>query len=665
MEPLVFRQWSNKKYAVLCTFHRVIRIATLSLSCMLVIGRPAAAQADTTAPRLFYDLEEVEATGEQEAALYSPYLRQVLIIQQDQLLPAPSRSLADLLDDYPGIDIRTRGVRGIQSDLSIQGGSFDQSQVLLNGMEITDPQTGHFSMDIPLDLSAVKRIELLKGPSSKRYGPGAYSGALNLVTRPADTLHVSAGITYGSYNTYSGDATMQLPVGKSKNMLSVSSSGTDGYTSNTDATSHVAWFQSAMQAGPLKSDLFLGWNSRKFGALAFYTPLYPDQYEETRGIFAGLKIRQARKKNGLSGSIHWRRHFDHFLLFRDNPSAYENLHRTDLLSVSLGRSFRSQLGVTNLHTRFVHDRILSTTLGDPQAELIPVRKSDRFYDHAGSRNRFSLSADHQVQWNRLYLSAGVLLQAGIRDMLEPGIYPGIDIAYEISPGTDLFVSLNRSMRLPTYTDLYYDGPQNMGNAELKPEKAVTAESGISMEGRWYRINLSLFYRKGTETIDWIWRDSIWQTSNLTELDTYGGETTILFKPVVRLFNKKIVDHARISYAYTGLSKSSDTYISNYALDNLKHKAVAGIRLRMPRKIYLELNTSWQDRNGYYLYYRDPSATPYEKAYDPFWLIDINAGISLEKITLFVNITNLTNTAYRDIGSVPMPGRWVMAGISIR
>lgn len=664
MEPVVFRRWSNKGHAVLSTFHKVIRIATLSLTYTLVQGQTLSAQTDTTTPQIFYDLEEVEAIGEKAAELYAPALRQLLIISQENIAPAPSRSLGELLDHHPGIDIRTRGPHGIQADLNIQGGSFDQSQVLFNGLEITDPQTGHFSLDLPVNLSATKRIEVLKGPSAKRYGPGAYTGAVNIITRPDDSLHFTANASYGSFQTWDAGATLHLPVGETKNLLSLSSASTDGYTQNTDATKHDIFFHNQAVTGKVKSDILLGWNSKQFGALAFYTPRYPDQYEETQTVFAALKLGAAKDEKGFSGSIHWRRHYDHFTLFRENPSAYENFHRSDLLGVNLGRKFYSSLGVTNIHTRWIHDRMLSTTLGEPIARPVPAGNNG-VYNHFAYRNRWSLMADHQLQVGKLYISAGLLLQAGIRDLLSPGIYPGLDVSYLLSPRLQVFASANRSMRLPTYTDLYYEGPRNRGNPDLRPEKAVTIESGINFKTETIRTDIALFYRNGTETIDWIWRDSVWVTSNLTKLDTYGGETTLEYIPGNPGPISSLLHSIRISYAYTGINKSSDAFVSNYALDNLRHKAIFNLRLSLPWNIYVDLMVRWQDRNGSFLYYESPDAMPYERDYEPFWLADLHTGIRLNRFTLFVNVTNIWNTPYRDIGSVVMPGRWIMTGIEFR
>ena len=671
MEPIVFKHWSNKGYAILRTFHRVVRIATLSMAYSLLQLQPVLAQADTLSPKMFFELEEVETVGEQEADLYSPLLRQLQLISHDQLKAVSSRSVATMLGYYPGIDIRSRGANGIQSDLSIQGGSFDQSLVLLNGIDMSDPQTGHFNLDLPIQLSQVHQAEILKGPASKKQGLNAYSGAIHLVTRPADSLGMHGEVSAGQFNTRNAAAMVHLPAGKTKNLLAASYAGSDGYRENTDYRNGSLFLHAAREGDRLNSDLMLGWNRKSFGANAFYTPRFPEQYEETGTWLAALKVETANPSFRLFGHAYWRRHLDHFMLFRSDPAVYENYHRTDATGIVAGAKISSTAGLSSFRAELRDERIHSTNLGEETGRPVKIGGTrDRYYDRFRSRSRLSLAADHHLQLDRLYLGAGMLLHAMTTQPSGAGIYPGADLSYLLTDELSVFASVNRSMRLPTYTDLYYEGPQNRGNPGLLPEKATTVESGLKYRSDWLRADMALFFRKGEETIDWIWTDSIWQTRNLTELNTYGGETSVQVTPANFGHGSagpalRAISHIRVAYSYTELSKASDAHISNYALDNLKHKFIFDLGVQLPAGVYLDGKLLWHDRNGSYLHYETAQSVPYETPYEPYWLIDIQAGIRLNRIILFIEATNLLNAAYRDIGSVVMPGRWLMAGIKYR
>ena len=84
------------------------------------------------------------------------------------------------LEQTSSVDIRTRGT-GAQSDISIRGGSFEQTAVMINGIPLTDPQTGHHAFNIPVSIYAIDRIEVYPGGASGLFGPKAFSGAVNLV----------------------------------------------------------------------------------------------------------------------------------------------------------------------------------------------------------------------------------------------------------------------------------------------------------------------------------------------------------------------------------------------------------------------------------------------------------------------------------------------------
>ena len=665
MEPIVFKRWSNKKYAVMNTLHKVIRIGTLSLVYNLLTCLPLIAQTDTAAPVMFYDLEAVETVGEQEADLELSLMRQLTVINNFSENRSV-QSLAGILDHQPGIDIRTRGVLGIQSDINIQGGSFDQSLVLLNGIPISNPHTGHFSLDLPVHPSASRQLEILKGSATKKYGAGAYAGAVNLVTQPADSLEVRTNTSFGQYQTYNLNSAIHLPSKNTKTLLTASLTGSDGYTYNTDLHKKNLYLHSVTRKKQWHSDIMLGWNKSVFGANAFYSPKYPDQYEETGTRFAALKFTKTKNTTRFFTHLAWKRHLDHYLLIRHNPAVYENHHRSDAANIAAGTRISTTRGVTTARLQIRHESILSSTLGDPLPVPINIGKNDSaFYTHAKNRNLLSLSAGHHMQLNRLHINAGLLLHTHITNPAQTSIYPGIDLGYMLKEKLSLFGSVNRSMRLPTFTELYYEGPLNRGSPHLLPEKAVTAEGGFKYNTHGVQAGAALFYRKGKQVIDWMWSDSTWVTANLDGLDTYGGECSLILSADRWPQAPGLFSQLHITYSYIAIDKPNDSYISNYALDNLKHKFTAGLNLSLPYNVYLENKVMWQDRNGSYLHYETPASSPVEKAYDPFWLLDVQAGIRLNQLTVFMNISNALNTTYRDIGSVVMPGRWITAGISFR
>src|SRR6056297_3148203 len=185
---VIFQKWQRKNYSVFNTLHRVVNIGKLCFTYILImLTSPNYAQTDTLTISKNIDIDEIIVTSKRSPVVYSKLSRIVNSLSEEGINDMPAGNLEDALTHLPGLDIKQRGPEGVQADLSIRGGSFDQNLVMLNGINMNDPQTGHFALNLPVDFSAVDKIEILKGSGSRIFGPNAYSGILNIITRPADT----------------------------------------------------------------------------------------------------------------------------------------------------------------------------------------------------------------------------------------------------------------------------------------------------------------------------------------------------------------------------------------------------------------------------------------------------------------------------------------------
>ena len=97
-------------------------------------------------------------------------------------------SIDELLKNIPSIELQSKGDFGVQSDITMRGTTFSQTLVLLDGMRVNDPLTGHFSMYIPINPSEIHQIEIIRGGNSSIYGPDAVGGLAALAARHAGEL---------------------------------------------------------------------------------------------------------------------------------------------------------------------------------------------------------------------------------------------------------------------------------------------------------------------------------------------------------------------------------------------------------------------------------------------------------------------------------------------
>lgn len=121
---LLFKQWSRKKFAILCSLGKIIRIGVLCVSYSLVNHLPiAVAQPDSITKQVITQIQQVEVTGFRNQDAFSQTSRIITVIQKEDIEKAGIQNLQDLLEYTSNIDIRQRGLLGVQSDMSIRGGS--------------------------------------------------------------------------------------------------------------------------------------------------------------------------------------------------------------------------------------------------------------------------------------------------------------------------------------------------------------------------------------------------------------------------------------------------------------------------------------------------------------------------------------------------------------
>jgi len=342
--------------------------------------------------------------------IYSELGRVVHSIDKKQIQAMPVSSIDQLLETITGIDIRNRGIGGTQADISIRGGSFDQVLVLLNGVNITDPQTGHHNLNIPVDLADVERIELLQGTSARLLGPNAFSGALNIVTTSKTGNKVNARITAGSFNTFSQSVSASKGTEKLSLFASASRNTSEGYRDNTDYKTINAFAHAqyrTKKAGEF--GLQLAAQDKDFGANSFYGLAYPNQFEHTETQFAAFDWNLQLSKLKLSAQAYNRTHYDRFELYRDMIGAAieyknHNYHLTNTTGAKVLGALNTNIGKFSLTFEHRREHILSTVLGDTLKNPIENSHEDSiFFIKSKTRNISNAAFDYSIFLNQLYV----------------------------------------------------------------------------------------------------------------------------------------------------------------------------------------------------------------------------------------------------------------------
>ncbi|OYX27445.1 MAG: TonB-dependent receptor [Flavobacteriales bacterium 32-35-8] len=586
------------------------------------------AQTEQNTPQDTTALGEVTVTSSRIKLPFKENSRTISIISSVEIKNSAATNLADLLQQEAGIDIRRRGTAGMQADLYIRGGSFDQTLLLIDGIKMDDAQTGHHTMNAALPIEVIERIEIIKGPAARVFGQNAFTGAINIVTKKVTENNVSANLETGSYNQLNASVTTASNLENSSHIVHVSRLTSDGYRYNTDYDNSNYFIKSTFNKKGQAIDMITNFSERKFGANGFYaSPSAINQYEETQNSLIGFSTQFTSEKWQITPRIYWKRNQDEYVFNRLNPPAYRNLHITDKIGAEVNTSYTSSLGVTGFGVDMSKIYLRSNNLGD--------------------RNRFmtTLFIEHQFKLanNQLDITPGVAVT--YFSDFKFHAFPGIDIGYRLNDNLKAYGNLGYTYRIPTYTDLYYTDPTTTGDPNLKPEEALSQEIGIKYFTPMFTASAAIFNRDASKLIDFV-KDNeadLWQATNIRDLNTKGFEINMSYYFKINTFNQNL------SLGYTFLEdevKALNVNFSRYAINSLKHQFTSRLSTQLFKNV---------SQNIIYKHAERTSGDSYN-----VW--DASIIISLKQFEITATASNIFNADYYETNLVPMPKGNMLFGL---
>lgn len=659
---LRFKSFIRKAYAVFNSMHKVVNIGVVTGCVLMAINTANVFSQNTKGEEqekiLEKELDEVMVSASRIEMPVNQTAKLVTVISKEQIAQTPVQSIQDLLVYIANIDVIQRGGHGVQADISIRGGSFDQTAVLLNGINITNPHTGHYNLDIPINLSDIDRIEILHGPSALVYGSGAFAGGINIITKKNTDEKLIAQVETGMYKLRNTTLRGSAGIGITQNSLSVGSSSSAGYIANSDYNIYnVLWQTRFNFSNSSNVDLQLGYNDKQYGANTFYSAKYPNQYERTSTYMGSAKGNFGSKVKFIP-IIYWNRHHDQFDLVKDTDFG-RNFHRNDTYGANLILSYLSRLGNTSLGAEYRTESIVSSVLGKPMST--PYGNFSQYDERTNS----GIALEHTFSYRKMAASAGVLFNHNTLDD-ELNLFPSINIAYRPVEHFKIFSSWNKSTRMPTFTDLYYTTVTHDGNADLKSEKSEAVEFGLNYNHQFFSAYATGFLQWGRDIIDWVKIEtgdgSKYASWNHTELNTSGIEAGVQFAlgKLVPIAG----DNSTLKLDYTRMHQTIDTqnYESRFALNYLRDKFTA----QFNHTIVGSLSASWffryQHRMGNYEKIINLESAGYE-AYKPFSTLDVKINYAWNNMNIYMNLNNIYDTYYFDLGNIPQARFWLKGGIS--
>lgn len=591
------------------------------------------------------EVDEVLIQGNRLQTPFSEATRDIQVITQKQIEALPAKSINEVLSYISGVDIRQRGPFGTQSDIIIDGGTSEQTIVLINGVKMIDAQSAHNMMNLPIPLSAIDHIEVIRGAAARIYGINALTGAVNIVTKKGKRSSVTADLQAGSSfqskdegdgsGIYAGNAaevTGIFGTEQQSQLFSFAHSDYNGQRYNS-AGKNTRFFYNGNYAFNKNNSIhaMVGYANNHFGANGFYAaPGDVNSEEVTETSVFSLSSRHTFGNFTLSPRISDRYGEDDYRYFRDNLSKGRSVHYTNTLMLELNSSLKTGIGSFGFGVESRLEKINSSNIGAHQrdnhgmyAEL-KTGLGERIHGTAGIYGNYNTDFGYQV-------------------------YPGIDVAYLLNNYWKISANIGSGQRIPSFTDLYLNQrPGNIGNELLQPESAWNYEGNVQFNKGNVQFKTGYFYRTTNEFIDWVRENPSqpYSPENLGQTQMEG-----IYARLQQDF--KVTDTQSFGYdlSYNYLNPSFETSAekqSKYILESLKHQLVAGIH-------YTINDFSFQIKDR--LLKRELG--------DSYNVADFRLNYKVQDILLYSEVTNLFNASYVEAGAVPMPTRWFSFGVKLQ
>ena len=653
-----------------------LRLTTSFLCILFALNSLAQTPADSARA-----LREVTVYGSRLNQPSGQTGRYVTVVPGRTLAQYPVASLDDLLRLLPALEVQSRGNFGTQADITLRGSTFNQVLILLDGMRLNDPLTGHFAGYLPITPAEIEQIEVVRGPGAALYGPDAVGGFVNIVTKTFAATHRPDGTElagtflageYGLKSTNAGfygqDKGLRLAGGILNNtasgqLLSQPGGGRNDFKLNTYSLSGAYQVSSKLSAAARAS-----FDRRDYNAQNYYTTNASDRARETtsRDWYQG-QLRydwngRARTEVQLVGTASTD-------LYLYTPASVASDHLMHYLNVQAQ------------HQLHLSDKV-QLTLGG-QADRRAVGSNDRGNHTVWHQGAFAVAG----LTPRTGLNVTAALRLDHDQAYGTEVLPQLTASQQLSDKLTVRAAVGRAIRAANFTEQYNSAIRpgtvpngfNVGNPGLNAERTWSYEGGLDFEpAPALTLRASYFNRYGRNLIDYVSTpasqvieatgytnlnpaNTYRFAQNLFAVTTQGVEleasTRAQLAPGLRL-------EGSLGYTYTHLDVAGDI-VSQY-LGNVAKQLVTGNLSLVHRRFTASLGGVYKERTGQQTTVTATNGQLPAELTPSYVVVNARLDLALlpERLWVVGQAQNLFDAKYSDLLGAQMPSRWLMAGVRV-
>ncbi|NNG44600.1 TonB-dependent receptor [Pseudoalteromonas sp. NEC-BIFX-2020_002] len=498
------------------------------------------------------------------------------------------------LEYDPRVDLQSRNMAEAQADVTIRGGIFENTGFRVGSATLFDPQSGHYFAEIPIAPQMLTSPKVITGVDNALYGVNSSVGTVSFGWKPINTGgSVSLGAGNNDFNRQSLHGAVSLPLeGVNEWRVGVegefSHSQSDGSIDNGDHDFSRASTRVQLTGPQSQTDLFFGYQEKFFGWPNMYTPFNVNETEdlETRLVMLNHKQEYAADSE-FEISAYYRKHNDHYVFSRENPSMFEAFHESEVKSLALsGRHARNDSFALNYSAQYIEDSIESTTLEN--------NFTSRSYYKVSILPEYKVTLETNQS---ITMRLGATFDDTNRDDSDISLIGDVTWNTVTQDGTKraLYLSYAQASQVAGYTAIGGSDSGGLFRSNYSLEREVTKnlELGLLFEQQNWVFNSALFYRQDENLTDWTY--SLNSTSarfaNPVDIDTSG----------VEFFATKHFDTAEVIASYTFLNKSEDYGVADidasfYALNYPDHRLTLGAIWTPSDLLEFRIDNEWRKQH---------------------------------------------------------------------
>jgi len=608
-------------------------------------------------------LDEVVLTANKYPNKTSLTGKVITIITREQLEKSGGKDLSQVLTEQAGIYISgANSNAGKDKSVYLRGAYVSHTLITIDGIPVYDPSGIGGNFDIRnLAVSNIERIEILKGSQSTLYGSDAIAGVINIITKKTAEQQVAgtARLSYGSNETFRANA------------------GINGKKGIVDYHTSYSWHYTKGINEALNNNVFPVTDKDKFEQHSFQLGLgiKPKAAIYIQPFFRYADIKGDLDQGAFTDELDytyaqksWQAGIkNEFSLGKSKLTILYSYNNIDRIYTDDSAKSRNGYDIYSRGSYKGSEHFIDAYLHTPLTQQIKFTggidyrssESDQEYLSIGSFGPYatkysndSLNQDQlglytAINWNA---PSGFNLELGGRLNIhsEYGSYFVFNInpSYLVNKKIKIFANLSSAYRTPSLYQLFSE----YGNKELDPEAGFTAEAGVqyfSTDNKFTGRAVA-FTRKVNDVIFFFYNPVTFSSQyiNQDKQKDYGFELEASYKVAKTTTIKAF-------YTYTTGEITTRQAGKDTTYDNLlrRPKSSVGINLgsQVRKNFYISTNVMSAGKRKDAYFDNTTFTTVYTtlKSY-VLWDLYAEYGLMKNKLKLFADLRNLTNSEYTEI-----------------